>query len=77
MIFSCQTDYVYAGFADHGDVQPSLAVIKEIKDLSYEENQRKEHAQSINEIVGAQLEEPFGAVYREKLVCGDNYEKGR
>ena len=45
--------------------------------MSYEENQRKEHAQSINEIVGAQLEEPFGAVYREKLVCGDSYAKGR
>ena len=53
VIFSCQTDYVYAGFADHGDVQPSLDVIKEIKNLSYQENQSKEYAQSINEIVGA------------------------
>ena len=44
MIFNFQTDYVYVGFADHGDVQPSLTVIKEIKDLSYQENQSKEYA---------------------------------
>ena len=77
VIFTCQTNYVYAGFADHGNVQPSLAIIEEIKDLYYEENQSKEYVQPIYEIVRAQLQEPIDAAYRAKLVCGDNYEKGR
>ena len=77
VIFTCQTNYVYAGFANHGDVQPSLAIIEEIKDLYYEENQSKEYVQPINEIVRAQLQEPIDAAYRAKLVCGDNYAKGR
>ena len=77
VIFSRQIDYVYAGDADHGDVQPYLVVIKEIKDLSYQENQSKEYAQSINEIVEARLQDPVDATYRERLVCGDSYAKGR